>query len=84
MIIHTMIYKNSDITNDQKYISKIIFWNNEKILNLLNTKYPIFYILYKKLKLNRSRENLIKYILLNEIHSNKTTELTNFQCLYNI
>ena len=51
MNIHTYIY---------------IIWNYNTVLKLIQSKYPQHLIYYKRLILNKSRENFIKYILINE------------------
>lgn len=71
--IHTIFY-NSDKSNHidltkftSLYINaKIVFWNYEKILNLLQTSYPDYVIYFKRLILNKSRENFAKYIIIKE------------------
>jgi len=70
MNLHTIVYNNSDI-NLPKYklnISNlnIIIWNYNLILDLIKKKYSNYLVYYKRLILNKSRENFAKYIIIKE------------------
>lgn len=65
--IHTYTYNHNKIILPKFDDTKIILWNYLKVLNLLKEKYNQDFIIYfKRLVLNKSRENFIKYIILKE------------------
>lgn len=65
MIIHTFVYNQNKINLPKSNCSYMI-WNYDSIIELLKKKYIDFEIYFKKLILMKSRENLIKYIVLCE------------------
>lgn len=64
MIIHTYVYNKIKI-NLLEYENYMI-WDFDKICDLIKTKYKEWEIYFSKLILNKSRENLIKYIVIKE------------------
>lgn len=69
MNIHTILYNNDPIDFLNEKINsndKLNIWNNKQIVDLINLKYPEYNIFYKKLILNKSRENFSKYIIIKE------------------
>jgi len=76
MYIHTFIYNEYfDKNNTTKYINELLdsffkyeikFWDYEQIYKLVCEKYPRFKNYFEKLVLNKSRENICKYIVINE------------------
>lgn len=64
MIIHSYVYNQNKI-NLLKYDNYMI-WNYETIVNLIKEKYSEWEVYLKRLILNKSRENLIKYIVIKE------------------
>jgi hypothetical protein len=65
MKIHTFVYNDIDI-NLQKIIIPCVIWNYNLVLQLLELKYVEWVVYFKRLVLNKSRENLLKYILIKE------------------
>ena len=66
MNIHTYIYNQNQQNNFVYSKYNYIIWNYNTVLKLIQSKYPQHLIYYKRLILNKSRENFIKYILINE------------------
>lgn len=65
MIIHTFVYNQNKINLPEcKYSYRI--WNYNLLKDLIKRKYSDWEIYFKRLILNKSRENLIKYVLLHE------------------
>ena len=65
MIIHTYIYNNNKVNLPQyKYNYKI--WDYVTVLDFIEKKYSEWVVYLKRLVLNKSRENFIKYIVINE------------------
>lgn len=64
MIIHSYNYNQNKIILPQYDNYKI--WNYETILDLIKNKYSELEVYFKRLILNKSRENFIKYIIINE------------------
>lgn len=64
MIIHTFVYNQQKVNLPEYPNYKI--WNYQKILELIQSKYSEWETYFKRLILNKSRENLIKYIIINE------------------
>lgn len=65
--IHTIVYNSNKIKlkfNDD--VVHITFWNYEMILELIKTKYSEYLVYFKRLVLNKSRENFSKYIIIKE------------------
>ena len=65
VIIHTFVYNQNKI-NLPKCKYSYMIWNYDLLENLIKNKYSDWEIYFKRLILNKSRENLIKYILLHE------------------
>ena len=67
MKIHTFVYNDIDVNNDlQKIDIPYVIWNYDLVLKLLELKYVEWVVYFKRLILNKSRENLLKYILIKE------------------
>jgi hypothetical protein len=64
MIIHSYIYNQNKITLP-KY-SNYVIWDYNSIEILIKEKYSKWEVYWKRLILNKSRENLVKYIVVNE------------------
>ena len=64
MIIHTYVYNQNNF-NLIEYENYMI-WDYNKILNMIKKKYSEWEIYFKRLILNKSRENFIKYLLIYE------------------
>lgn len=64
MFIHTFVYNQQNV-NIPEY-SNYKIWNYQMILDLIQSNYSEWEIFFKRLILNKSRENLIKYIVINE------------------
>ena len=86
MNFHTFVYnQNKIIFPICKY--NLIVWNYNSVLNLIENKYTEYLVYYKRLILNKSRENLIKYLLIKEfgglfININLLKLLTNIDIIY--
>ena len=65
MKIHTFVYNDIKIDLPKLNIPYII-WNYNLVLELLELKYVEWVVYFKRLVLNKSRENLLKYILIKE------------------
>ena len=81
MIIHTIVYNNllyNNITNIK--LNNVIVWTFDNIILLITNKYPSFLYYFKNLILNKSRENLAKYIILKEYGG----FFINYYILYNL
>jgi len=67
MIIHTLKFNNEDINKiSSKQIENLKIWSDSDVLILIKEKYRSFEKFYNKLWLNKSRENLAKYLILKE------------------
>ena len=67
MIIHTFVYNKNNITLPSlPENSSYIKWEYQTILDLIKNKYSEWEVYFKRLILNKSRENLIKYIVVME------------------
>lgn len=65
MKIHTFIYNDIEL-NLSKINIPYVIWNYNLALQLLELKYIEWVVYFKRLVLNKSRENLLKYILIKE------------------
>jgi hypothetical protein len=64
MIIHSYVYnQNKNILPNH---DNLMEWNYISILNLIKEKYSEWEVYFKRLILNKSRENLVKYIVIKE------------------
>lgn len=66
MKIHTFIHNQNMELNISKFNFPCVIWNNDLILKLIELKYKNWIIYYKRLILNKSRENFAKYIIIKE------------------
>lgn len=66
MNIHSIAYNNNKITNKYILKLKVKIWYPKDILKLLKKKYSKYLEYYNSLILKKSRENLIKYIIIKE------------------
>lgn len=65
--IHTFVYnQNTPEINIQILPWKCILWNYSMVFKLIESKYPNWIVYFKRLILNKSRENFLKYILMYE------------------
>ena len=64
MIIHLYTYNQNKISLPEYH--NYMIWDYEKILNLIKEKYSEWEVYFTRLILNKSRENLIKYIVIKE------------------
>jgi beta-hydroxylase len=64
MIIHTYVYNQNNF-NLIEYENYMI-WDYKKILNMIKKKYSEWEIFFKRLILNKSRENFLKYLVIYE------------------
>jgi beta-hydroxylase len=67
MKIHTIKFNNDSLEEiDNKKFKNIKIWLESDIINLIKDKYKNFEKYYNKLWINKSRENLSKYLILYE------------------
>ena len=70
MNIHIIVYNENKITNinlnSEKFGYNILFWNYDKIIVFINENYPKYTYFYKKLLLNKSKENFVKYLIISK------------------
>jgi len=65
MKIHTFVYNDIEL-NLSKINIPYVIWNYNLVLELLELNYVDWVIYFKRQVLNKSRENLLKYILMKE------------------
>lgn len=66
MIIHSYVYNQNKIILPQYQYQNYMIWDYEKILDLIKNKYSEWEVYFKRLILNKSRENFVKYIIIME------------------
>jgi beta-hydroxylase len=64
MIIHSYVYNQNKIILPQ--YNNYMIWDYKTILDLIKNKYSEFEVYFKRLILNKSRENFVKYIVIAE------------------
>ncbi len=67
MIIHTIVYNQNNLKLPKSNLNfDLVIWNYNSILELIKNKYPDYVVFFKRLILNKSRENFSKYIIIKE------------------